>query len=302
MDSAELPDPTAIARVVSRDAALRLGFSPDAIKHRLANGAWRRVLPRTYLTSDTFTWLDRQRAATIFAGPGALLSGAAALTELGLPAVRRPGSVLVLAPPGLGPHSRAWVRIRRSARPMVRESCPGAPRVATARAIADLSLELRRRDDVRALVADAVRRSLCTVEELAVELREGPRRNSLFLREALEEVAAGAWSAPEARAATLLRRAGVPPFEQNARIELPGGRWFVADFLWRELRAILEIDSVAYHSLPAAAEASSDRQLVLETLGFSVVSRQPRLIVHEPSRFVAGVAAWLTARAALLAG
>jgi very-short-patch-repair endonuclease len=296
------PDAPELPRIVSRDGALRLGFSPDAIKHRLASGAWRRVLPRTYLTRDTFTWLDRQRAATTFAGPGALLSGAAALTDLELPAVRRPDSILVLAPPGLGPHSTAWVRVRRSPRPMVRELCPGAPRVATARAVADLSVELRRRDDVRALVADAVRRSLCTVEELAVELREGPRRNSLFLREALEEVAAGAWSAPEARAGTLLRRAGVPRFEQNARIDLPGGRWFVADFLWRELRAILEIDSFAYHSLPPAAEATSDKRLVLETLGYSVVSRQPRQIVHEPQRFVDGITAWLAARAALLAG
>jgi very-short-patch-repair endonuclease len=293
-------DPTAIPRVLSRDRALALGFTPDAIKHRLGRGVWTRVLPRTYLTSDTFTWLDRLRAATTYAGPGALLSGAAALDDLGLRSVRRPSSILVLAPPGSGPHSTGWVRIRRSHRPMARAPRPGVPRVEVARGVADLSLELRRLDDVRALVADAVRRELCTVDELVRELLAGPRRSSAFFRQAVEEVGQGAWSAAEARAATLLRQAGVRPFKPNARIDLPDGSWFYVDFLWPELRAVLEIDSDLHHALAGDADGTADKHLVLETLGYSVVHRTPRLVAKQPTRFVRGILDWLAARATAL--
>jgi very-short-patch-repair endonuclease len=162
--------------------------------------------------------------------------------------------------------------------------------------VADLALESSRLDDVRALVADVVRRGLCEAAELAVELNEGPRNGSAFLRQAVDEVGAGAWSAPEARAATLLRRARLPVFEQNVRIDLSNGRYVIVDFLWRALRAILEIDSDAHHSLAGDADRTSDRHLWLSTDGYSVVHRTPRAVYLQPDAFVAGIGAWLAGR------
>jgi very-short-patch-repair endonuclease len=117
------------------------------------------------------------------------------------------------------------------------------------------------------------------------------------LRQAIEEIGRGAWSAPEARAATILRAANIPSFKQNARIDLPDGRYFVADFLWRELRAILEIDSMEHHFENAAQiEATHERHLQLESLGYSVAHRTPRLVANEPIRFRMGIERWLAAR------
>jgi hypothetical protein len=292
-----LLDPTSLPRVVSRSQAHDWGFTDAAIEHRLAIGRWRRILPHTLLTSDTLTWADRLTAATVFAGEGALLSGDAALSDLGLRSVRPRNRVLVLVPPGRQPRSAGWVQVRPSARPMRRALVPGPPRVETARAVADASIGRPRQDDVRALVAEAVRRGLCTIDELADEVRHGPRRGSAFLREAVDEVGGGAWSAPEARAAKLMRAAGLPPFEANATITLPDGSYFIADFLWADLRAILEIDSDAHHALAGDADATSDRHIALETLNYSVVHRTPRLVVKRPEVFVRGVAAWLESRA-----
>ena len=98
----------------------------------------------------------------------------------------------------------------------------------------------------------------------------------------------------------LLRAACVPPFEQNARIELPDGRHYVADFLWRALRAVLEIDSVEYHLNPAAWQATMNRHLALETVGFSVAHRPPSAVRDHPTRFVQEISAWLASRATLL--
>jgi very-short-patch-repair endonuclease len=301
MDDWLPPLPDATPRVLTRDMALRSGLTQRMIDYRLQSGRWRRVLPRTYLTSDTFTWLDRQRAALAFAGPGAVLSGAAALAGAGLRSVRRrPDSVLVLVPAENWTRSTEWVRIRRTERLPSPALQPGPACAPIARAVADLTLERRRLDDVRALVTEVVRRELCTVDELMRELIAGPRKGSAHLRLALEEIAAGAWSAPEARAARLLRAARVPPFKQNIRLDLPDGRWLYVDFLWRSLRAVFEIDSDEYHTEPADADETDDRHLVLETLGFSVVHRRPFVVNRRPTQFVTEIAAWLAARAAEL--
>ena len=296
-----LTDPTALPRVLTRAAALGRGMTPQMIDYRTATGRWRRVLPRTYLTVDTFTWSDRLAAAIAFAGAGALLSGAAVLSVAGLRSVARPAQLLVLVPRTNRVRSTRWVRIRRAHRVPPAALGPGPPRAPVARAVADHALTLRRIDDVRTVVAEAVRRRLSTVDEIAVELEAGPHKGSALLRQAVDDVGAGAWSAPEARAARLLRRAGVPPFEQNVRIELPGGGYLVADFLWRELRAILEIDSVENHFDPADWEATMDRHLVLETLGYSVAHRRPSAIRNYPQRFIRDIAAWLASRAERIA-
>ncbi|HZC69847.1 MAG TPA: hypothetical protein VE442_04050 [Jatrophihabitans sp.] len=300
-DVVPLLDPTAPPRVMSRHTANRLGYSDAAIRHQVDKGHWRRVLPHTYLTSDTLTWADRLWAATTYAGEDAMLSGAAALCDLGLVSVRRPAVLLVLVPTPRDPRDCGWVRVRPSARPVYPAMRAGPPRASEARAVADLALERPRLDDVRALVAEAVRLKLCTVDELAAELRHGPRRGSAHLRQAIDEVGGGAWSAPEARAATLLRRAGIPPFEQNVRVDLSDASFVIVDFIWRALRAVLEIDSDTHHALAGDADGTSDRHLRLETDGYSVIHRTPRLVVKQPALFVNGVQRWLENRARLLA-
>jgi hypothetical protein len=292
-----LIDPVALPRVLSRADALRRGYTRSAIEHRLATGRWRRVLPSVYLTADTMTWTDRLRAALVLAGDEALVTGAAALADQGLRSVPRPDRIVVLVPRTTCTRDAGWVRVRRTHRLPEPALLPGPARAPLSRAVADLALERGRLDDVRALVAQAVRAGLCTVEELQAELLAGPRRGSANLRISIEDVAGGAWSAPEARAARILRRADVPPFEQNARIVLPGGDYLIVDFLWRALKAILEIDSRTHHfDNPADLDRTTDRHLVLETLGYTVVHRRPRLVTHEPRRFRADIESWLAGR------
>jgi hypothetical protein len=291
------PDPDALPRVLGRDEALRLGISAKAVDHRVAAGKWRRVLPRTYFTADRFTALDRLNAALIFAGPDAALSGAAALYASEVRQISMPDRVLVLVPPGGDGRSWAWVHVRATARPFVAQLAPGPRRVTIARAAADLALERRRLDDVRALVARVIQDGHCTLDELAAEYESGPRRGSAHLRTALEEIGWGAASAPEARAARILRRAGIDGFEQNARIDLPGGGHRYLDFYWPALRAALEIDSVEYHFARDQYVATLDRHLELTALGISVIHRPPSALRDEAG-FVRDVRTWLAGREA----
>jgi hypothetical protein len=133
------------------------------------------------------------------------------------------------------------------------------------------------------------------VEALARELEAGPRNGSGLLRETLGDLGYGAWSAPEARAGRSLRAAGLGPFEQNAAITGTHGRTYVVDFLWRELLAILEIDSQEHHFDAPAWKATQVRHRELETLGYSVVHMPPSE-VRDEARFIADVRRWLAGR------
>lgn len=286
-----------LPRILTRAEALDRGYSLRAVEHRLASGRWQCVLPHTYRTGDTLTWDDRLTAALAFAGPRSLLTGAAALADLGLRSVDRPHRTLVLVPREVHMRPAGWVRLRRTDRMPEPALRPGPRRADLARAVADLALERPRLDDVRALVSQAVRAQVCKLDELSAELASGPRQGSHNLRVALADLDAGAWSAPEARAAAILRRARVPRFEQNARIDLPDGTYVIVDFYWRDLRAVLEIDSDAHHWLnPGDHDATSRRQSKLQTHGHTVMSRRPAAIIRSPQQFRGDVEAWLAGR------
>ncbi|MDT4908340.1 MAG: hypothetical protein QOI69_1581, partial [Pseudonocardiales bacterium] len=58
----------------------------------------------------------------------------------------------------------------------------------------------------------------------------------------------------------------------------------------------LEIDSIRHHTNAPDRDATDDRHLVLETVGYSVVHRTPWTVINRPQEFVIGIQAWLAAR------
>jgi very-short-patch-repair endonuclease len=204
--------------------------------------------------------------------------------------------VLVLVPATCRVRSRGWVQTRPTRRLPHATVVRGIALATVARAVADHALALRYLDDLRAITARAIQRGRCSLEQLAAELDAGPRNGSALLREALTDLGYGAWSAPEARAVRSLRAAGLGPFEQNARIIGPNGKTYVVDFLWRELRAILEVDSREHHFDEAEWKATQMRHRELETFGYSVIHMPPSEVLDEP-RFIADVKSWLAGRA-----
>ena len=296
-DTVATVDPE-LPRVFTRAQALERGFTRRAIDHRLARRRWRRILPSVYTTCDRLGEYDRYAAALLFAGPGSALSGAAALRVSEVGRIALPARVLVLVPPETHVRPVAWVQLRRTCRPIVLERWTGPRRVLVARATADYALASTRLDDVRAVVARVLSERRCTPEELRGELDAGPRKHSALLRQVLDEVGASR-SAPEVRAARILRSAGLGGFVQNERILLPNGRYYEADFLWPELRAVLEIDSREFHFEPAAWGGTMDRHLAITTAGYSLVHRPPSALKNE-ARFVDEIGRWLVGRRAEL--
>jgi very-short-patch-repair endonuclease len=146
-------------------------------------------------------------------------------------------------------------------------------------------------------VASTVQRQLCTVEDIMGEARRLPRNGTGFLRRAMAEASDGARSVAEAHAADRLKRARLPSFELNA-VVVDAERLvrYVVDFLWRSLRAVLEIDSREFHFSAADWAATTIRHNALISLGYSVVHYPPSA-VDQPG-WAADVGRWLRRRAA----
>ena len=77
----------------------------------------------------------------------------------------------------------------------------------------------------------------------------------------------------------------LPLPETNVKL----GRWEV-DFLWRERRLVVEIDSFAYHHGSVSFHDDHDRDLDLRRLGFAVLHYSERQLEDEPDRIAADVA------------
>jgi very-short-patch-repair endonuclease len=83
----------------------------------------------------------------------------------------------------------------------------------------------------------------------------------------------------------LVPRHHLPLPETNVKL----GRWEV-DFLWREQRLIVEIDSFLYHRGSVAFQDDHARDLDLRQLGFSVLRYSELQLEEEPARVVADLA------------
>ena len=127
-------------QVISRRQALASGMTDSALDHRLrAGGPWQRLLPGVFLAVTGAPTSDqRDVAALLYAGPGSVLTGSAALR---LWRVRAPYTSLtdVLIPESKRRQSAGFVRIRPTAR------MPGAVLSSGPRQFAPLARDARMR-------------------------------------------------------------------------------------------------------------------------------------------------------------
>lgn len=293
----------ALPWVVTPADAADLRLSRRTVARRVSQGRWQRALPGVYFTfSGSPTEDQRLTAALRYAGPRAVLSGQSALRRYGLRQFAEPSRVLVLVPHGRRVRSTGAVAVRQTRRlPDPAEQADGFPVSGIARATIDAVIGETDLSTVRAVIAAPVQRRLCTVESLHLELRAAPVRGSALARRALSEVAGGARSAPECAALTLFRRARLPAFEANADVYDDQGGWLAcADYLWKELRAVSELESREWHLDPSSWERTLRRYRRLAEHGYSVLPLPPSALTRDPAGTVRQVRSWLRRRAAEL--
>jgi hypothetical protein len=282
-------------------------MSADARAHAIKAFGWQRLTHGFVLTAPgPPTRADWLNVGLELAAPTGAISGWDALRIVGLGDPEPPTREVLVLTRGGEHRVRGRVRIRPTRRPYTSWTLPGdhpdlpyADVVHAARAVADTALLYRRFRPVRALVTTAIQRQACAVDELIAELASGPRNGSAWLRRALTDARDGAKSIAEAEAIDILRHSPVPEFEANVPIVTTSGVQIAeADCLWRELRAVMEIDSRAYHFSEDDWNATRRRRRRLGRHGLAVDHYAPKEVRENGRAFAKEVEQWLRARAA----
>jgi hypothetical protein len=236
-------------QVITRTQALGCGIPQSTVSVWCKpGGKWQKMLPGVYLAvTGTPTQEQRQLAALLYAGPESVLTGPAAIRMRRL---RAPATdmVDVLIPASVKRQSLGYVRIHRTRR-MPAPHRVGPIRFApAARSVADASHWYTNLGDVRALVAEAVQKQVCSIAQIGIELSEGPNRDSAHLRKALAAVRSGIRSEAEADFRDRILRSDLMAPQYNVFLRARDGTDIgEADAWWADAGVSAEIDSQEYH-------------------------------------------------------
>lgn len=279
--------------VVSRAQALRAGLSRHAIGYRLRDGGpWKLLLPGVYLTlRGVPTQAQWETAAILYGGPGAVITGAAALRFYEFRQIRRQDgdAVDILIPARFQRASKGCVRVHRTWNvPSMWVKGPSVRRYAfPARAVVDTARWLTDLREVRALVGDAVQNRHCAIAQLADELRVGGTPNGALLRKVIAEATAGVRSAPEAELRDLIIKARMPMPLFNPRLYLPNGNFIACpDAWWPDAGVAIEIDSRQWHLAPDDWERTMTRHSDLGQYGIVTLHAAPHQLRTDPAPFL----------------
>ena len=287
--------------LLSRRQVLASGMTAAALRHALGRGGrWQRIVKGVYAT---FTGHLQEchliRAALLYAGPRAMVTGTTACRAYGMKYVPPGDRPEILVPEHVQRAPIALAGIRRTRNlPDLRHvrSFPCAP---PARAALDACREQHVLRTVRALLCEVVQRGLATPDDLVADLAIGPAAGSALARRAVADVTAGCRSAPECELRDLVHRSRILPEPRwNRPLPDPGGADMCPDACLSEARLLLEMDSVEWHRFGDAPERTERRRARLAALGWTVLPISPRRLREQPeavlreieAAYVAGIA------------
>jgi uncharacterized protein DUF559/transcriptional regulator with AbiEi antitoxin domain of type IV toxin-antitoxin system len=265
--------------VVSRRQLAELGFSRDAIAHRVAKGRLHLVWPGVFAVgrpelSDCGRWM----AAVLACGPDAALShgAAAALWRM----AREPvGPIAVSVPANRRPRPPTGVEVHRRSGLGAADVTThrGIPVTAPVATLIDLAVGATAGEIERA-VNEADKHDLIDPETLRAALDAAvPRPGTARLRKLLDRhTFALTDSDLERRFLRLALRAGLPPPETGAWLN-----GFKVDFHWLDLGLVVETDGLRYHRTPAQQAADRLRDQVHTAAGLTTLRFTHAQVAYE---------------------
>jgi len=265
--------------VIARRQAHRYGPTEAKLRHRLrADGPWQKILPGVYSTrTGVVTQEQRQMAALLYAGPGAVLTGAWAVRRYHLECTGL-NEADILVPAKSRVQGYGWVRIQHTTRmPSGTSSTKGIVFAPLARAVADAARRMTRAEDVRTLVCQALQKGNISLQALIAELSAGPSAGSGLFRAAIAELVEGVRSEAERDLKIRIDRSDLDKPMYNARLYLADGTFLcIADLWWPRAGVAGEVDSRQYHMSAKDYEYTVDRHNNMEAAGIHVLHFLPR--------------------------
>ncbi|HWM07065.1 MAG TPA: hypothetical protein VNP92_32405 [Actinophytocola sp.] len=285
------PHQSALDNVV-RVADLRAaGVSNHALAARCRpSGPWQRILPGVVLlTSSPPTRRQRLRAALLYSGHDAVLTGTDAMRAQGV-AVPTTEEVLVLIPAGRRLASRSYLTVERTTRlpPSLRRA--GLPVAPLIRATLDAARHEQDRERLLNLLLTPVRTGACSIADLRVELNNGNQRGTAAIRALLADREHEVVPVTHGLARRVLRLAPLPPPRWQVELHNRDGTALgVADAWWPEAGLAW---SLGTQQSPIPADETT--RSALAELGITVLHTDPTQLRTDPTAAVAELAAAFT--------
>jgi very-short-patch-repair endonuclease len=266
--------------VVARRQLLALGYSGEAIAHRVATGrlhqVWRGVyaVGRPHLTRE-----GRWMAAVLACGPEAVLSHRSAATLWQI-VPQRHGPTHLSVPLSVRRMREGMIVHRRAlaANEITRKR--GIPVTTIVTTLVDLA-SIVARDRLEAAVNEADKLGLIEPERLRAQLEELPARpGRALLRQTLDSRTFTLTDSElERRFLPLARRAGLPRPQTQASVN-----GFRVDFYWPHLALVVETDGLCYHRTPAQQAKDRVRDQAHAAAGLTPLRFTHAQVRFEPDR------------------
>lgn len=272
--------------VAVRRHLLALGFSSSTLaKKCLPGGGWTRLFLGVYLLSGgTPSRRQLVRGALLRAGPLTFVTGIEAARRHGVRRLPADQRVHVLVPHGRRVGSQGAMLVERTNRRWDGTLIDGFPVVTLARALIDSARKESRLDVIRAFIADAVQRQLCSPAALGEELINLRLGGTSLPRRVLSEVGEGVRSAAEAWARSLIHRSPLPTPQWNVLISSgSGARIAVVDGWWDEVGLAWQIDSLEFHLGPDDYARTMAQHSALLANGVMTVHTIPSRLKNDPA-------------------
>ena len=269
--------------VVARSQLVRLGLDRNAIQYRLAVGRLHRLHRGVYSVGHRLISASgRCLAAVLACGPDAVVSHQSAGWLWALRRDDRHG-VDVTAPRFVDGGSAIRCRVA-SIPPDERTVRDGIPVTTVPRTLLDLAAVLPPHQLERAIERAEMLRLTDPLSLPAVLQRYRGRRGIANLRRLLAEGRGGATvtrSELERRFLAFIADTDVRRPEVNAWLQI-SGKWIEVDYLWRDERLALELDSRSVHATDAAFESDRARDRRLQVAGWRPVRVTWRQLHDDP--------------------
>jgi len=277
--------------LVSDKQALAAGLSPSSIHHRVRTGRWERILPRVYRISGApDSWGQRLMAACLWAGEGSAVSFAPAAALWGIEGFPR-RTVEISTVANLKPRGRDMV-VHRMDGNLLKDLVviDGIPVTSIRRTLLDLAGAKHRRAEIA--LDRALRKELTSLGQMCLFYEEEwtrGRRGIAILRDLLAQRVPG--QAPtdsdlELELLRLIKRAGLPRPVTQHPVDA-GGITLHPDLAYPEIKLAIECDGYAWHNDREARDRDNDRDIMLQTAGWTVLRFSWTKIHYQPAQVIA---------------
>jgi very-short-patch-repair endonuclease len=260
---------------VAREQLIDLGFTPKAIKHRVAKGRLHPVHRGVYAVGrPELTQFGRWMAAVLSIGPEAVLSHRSAAALWGI-AKQRGNAIHVSVPVHLRRSSSRGITVhrRRELSATTHRGIPATPPIDTLIDLAtDASVALE------AAINEADKLDLVEPETLCEAVEDVRRPGAANLRAVLHSFSPTD-SPLEREFLRIVRQAGLSKPVTRERVN--GHR---VDFYWPDLNLVVETDGLRYHRTPAQQAKDRVRDQDHFVAGVRALRFTRAQVRHEPRR------------------